>query len=169
MDEPNAWLEQARADFRAAERFIGADTTEWCQAIAKCQQCVEKAVKSLVSALHESGRIAGNFRPRHEVEPLLSILIHLPRSLKNRVVQNQIYSLFDQTTRGSIRALDALIPRLDPTRNTEYPFRTLQDEWTYPAAADAFSLQELQRFRSLAQRIIDGTERLVRSLRRQPG
>lgn len=168
MRKSDALLKQARMDHQAAERFAQEGPTEWCQVIAKHQQCVEKSVEALIEALSESGRINASLPLRHEVEPLISLLIHLPRASRNRAIQNQLHSLFDQTVRGDIRALDALIPRIDPIRNTEYPFRTPAGEWTYPAAADTFTREELQRFRSLARRVIDGTELLIYALRRQP-
>ncbi len=56
MDEPTAWLYQAMADRQAAERFVADEVgTGRCHAIAKWQQTVEKAVKALVSALHDAG------------------------------------------------------------------------------------------------------------------
>ena len=69
MDETTAWLYQARADWQAAERFVADEVgTGRCHAIAKWQQTVEKAVKALVSALHDAGILGAGVVHRHEVE-----------------------------------------------------------------------------------------------------
>ena len=64
MDEPTAWLYQARADRQAAERPRGGRRgTGRCHAVAKWQQTVEKAVKALVSALHDASILGATVRP----------------------------------------------------------------------------------------------------------
>lgn len=124
MDEPMAWLYQAMADREAAERFVAKKGgTGRCHAIAKWQQTVEKAVKALVSALHGAGILGARFRPRHEVERYVGILVRLPRGPDNRTIQQLLHGLLDQRTRAGIRALDGLAPQLPPRRNTEYPFQ----------------------------------------------
>ena len=69
MDEPTAWLYQAMADRQSAGRFVADEVgTGRCHAIAKWQQTVEKAVKALVSALHDAGILGAGVLPRHAVE-----------------------------------------------------------------------------------------------------
>ncbi len=175
MDEAAALICQARADRQAAERFVADEAgTGRCHAIAKWQQTVEKAVKALVCALHHAGILGADYRPRHEVERYVGLLIRLPRApghraVQQRSVQQRLYGLLDQNTRQGIRALDGLVPQLPPRRNTEYPFQDPQGQWTYPAAEGVFSEDEIQQFRALAHRVLDGAERIVSGIRRQPG
>ena len=112
MDEPTAWLYQAMADRQAAERFVADEVgTSRCHAIAKWQQTVEKAVKALVSALHDAGILGAGVLPRHEVERYVRALIRLPRAAGNRTIQQNLHGLLDQNTRAGIRALDGLAPQ----------------------------------------------------------
>jgi hypothetical protein len=169
VDEPMAWHCQASADRQAAERFVADEEgTGRCHAIAKWQQTVEKAVKALVSALHDAGILGAGVRPMHEVERYVAALIRLPRAAGNRTIQQLLHGLLDQNTRAGIRALDGLAPQLPPRRNTEYPFQDAPGQWTYPAAEGVFSEQEVEQFRALAHRILDGAGRIVSSLRRRP-
>ena len=155
MDEPTAWLRQATADREAAERLI-ADDSGRCHAIAKWQQTVEKAVKAIVSGLHDAGIIATPIRARHDVERYVRALIRLPRAHGNRSIQNLLHGLLNQETRAGISALDDLVPQIAPRRNTEYPFTYGNGQWTYPAAEGVFSNEEVQQFRDLAYRILGG-------------
>ena len=169
MSEPFAWLYQAQADRQAAERFVGDERgTGRCHALAKWQQTVEKAVKALVSALHDAGILSTGIRTRHDVARYVSMLIRLPRSRDNQAIQNHLHGLLDQNTRAGIKALDGLAPQLPPRRNTEYPFQDAQGEWTYPAAKGVFSQDEVQRFRALAHRVLEGARPIVSAIRRRP-
>lgn len=169
MDEPTAWLRQAMADRQAAERLLADEEgTGRCHAIAKWQQTVEKAVKALISALHDAGILGGGVRARHEVERYVAVLIRLPRARGNRTIQHLLHGLLDQNTRESIRAVDRLAPRLPPRRNTEYPFRDARGQWTYPAAEGVFSQKEVEQFRASAHRILDRAGRIVSVIRRRP-
>ena len=103
MDEPTAWLYQARADRKAAEKF----------------------------ATEEEG-------------------------------------LLDQNTRATIKALDALAPQFPPRRNTEYPFDDGHGQWIYPAANGVFTIDEVEQFRALAYRVLDGAGRILSVIRRRP-
>ncbi len=88
VDEPAAWLYQAMADRQAAERFVADEKgTGRCHAVAKWQQTVEKAVKALVSALHDAGILGAGVIPRHEVERYVRTLIRLPRAAGDRTIQ----------------------------------------------------------------------------------
>jgi hypothetical protein len=157
------------ADRQAAERFVADEVgTGRCHAIAKWQQTVEKAVKALVSALHDAGILGASFLPRHKVERYVGVLIRLPRASGNRTIQQSLHGLLDQNTRAGIRALDGLTPRLPTLRNTEYPFQNAHGQWTYPAAEAVFSQDEVQRFRDLAHRVLDRAGRIVSGIRRQP-
>lgn len=166
MDEPTAWLYQARADWKAAERFeVGTDR---CHAIAKWQQTVEKAVKALVSGLHDAQILGAGVVHVHEVERYLGALIRLPLDAANQTIRRKRSGLLDQSTRAGIRVLDGLAPQRVTRRNTEYPFRDALGQWTYPAAEDVFSPDEVQQFRALAHRVLDGAERIVSAIRRRP-
>ncbi len=103
MDEPAAWLYQAMADRQAAERFVADEKgTGRCHAIAKWQQTVEKAVKALVSVLHDAGILGAGVIPRHEVERYVGTLIRLPRAAGNRTLQQTLHGLLDEKTRAGI-------------------------------------------------------------------
>lgn len=66
MDEPTAWIYQAIADRQAAERFVADEVVAGrCYFIAKWQQTVEKAVKTLVSALHVARILGAGGRTKH--------------------------------------------------------------------------------------------------------
>jgi hypothetical protein len=169
VDEPTAWLYQAKADWQAAERFARDEVeTGHCHAIAKWQQTVEKAVKGMVFALHHAGISKTNFRLSHEIGPYLVGLTRLPRAAHHRAIQQLLHGLLDQQTRAAIMALDGLVPKRLPRRNTEYPFLDAYGQWTYPAADGVFSQEEFQQFRFLAHRVLDGASRIVSAIRRGP-
>jgi len=157
------------ADRQAAERFVADEAgTGRCHTIAKWQQTVEKAVKALVSALHDARLLGTGVVPRHDVERYVGALIRLPRAAGNRTIQQSLLRLLDQKTRTAIRALDALAPQRVTRRNTEYTFRDGLGQWTYPAARGVFSQEEVQEFRALAHRMLDGAGRIVSAIRRRP-
>lgn len=173
MDESRAWLEQAKSDRAAAERFCGdKDDTQWCHAIAKCQQAVEKAVKAIVAAAPRVGISTKKIGYDHTVKHFVSGLIHSPRGKKNSIV-NRLSILFNEETRASIDSLEELIPKQPPPgtphrRNTEYPFDTPHNGWTCPAAHGVFLSSEVQRFRKLSYRIVDGADKIVEAIRLAP-
>ena len=169
MDEPTAWLYQAMADRQAAERLVVDEVgTGRCHAIAKWQQTVEKAVKAMVSALHNARILGSGVLPRHEVERYVGTLVRLPRAAGNRTIQQSLHGLLDQQTRAGIRTLDSLAPRLPPRRNTEYPFQDAHGRWTYPAAEGVFSQADVQQCRALAHRVLDGAGLIISAIRRRP-
>jgi hypothetical protein len=174
VDESRAWLEQALSDRSTAELLAaGEDVGRWCHAIAKYQQAVEKAVKAIVVALREARMSFNEIGYRHEVQPFVRILTHVPRARGRPDIAGHLSRLLDQRTRDSIRELEALIPKQPPRgelhrRNTEYPFQATRSQWTFPAARDTFSLEEVQRFRDLSHRIADGASRIIVALRRAP-
>src|SRR5262249_22126007 len=137
MTETRAWLFQAHADLACADKILDInDPSTYCHSIAKYQQAVEKAIKALVAALRDSRGLSIQIGWTHPVERFMSVLTRLPRSSANRDLQNIIHGLFDETTRGALRALDRLVPRrppsgLHPERNTEYPFQ-MSGDWRAP-------------------------------------
>jgi hypothetical protein len=169
VDEPTAWLNQARADRQAAERFgADEDRTGRCHAIAKLQQTLEKAVKAMVAALYDAGLLATGVRAKHDVERYVGVLVRLPRAAGHRTIQSHLHGLLDQNTRARIKVLDNLAPQMPPRRNTEYPFQDAQGRWTYPAADGVFTAEEVREFRALAYRVLDGADRIVSVIRRRP-
>ncbi len=175
MDESRAWITQAKSDLKAAECLVNNRLAD-CHVAAKFQQSVEKAVKAMVVALREVGLVSTSVGYRHEVERFMSILLRLPRTNKRagvRDVQNHIFRLLDEPTRGSIRALDALVPKRPPAgapsaRNTEYPFEKAPNDWVAPATEGVFVQDEMFRYRLLASRITSGADRVISALRRLP-
>lgn len=174
MDESLAWLQQALSDRLAAERFVGGeDSTQWCHAIAKYQQTVEKAVKAIVAALRDRGVLNVEIGYRHEVERFVSALVRLPRTGTSTEIAGHLSRLLDQNTRAAIHSLEALIPKQPSQgelhrRNTEYPFQDSISQWTFPAAEGVFSLSEIESFRVLAHRIADLAGRIIQTVRRKP-
>jgi HEPN domain-containing protein len=175
MDESRAWLGQARSDFESVGLHVDGrdDRTHYCHAIAKCQQTVEKAVKALVQLLNEAGKLHTDIGWRHSVERFMSVLVRLPRTPTNRDLANLIGGLFDGRTRSEIRVLDNHAPKRPGAgrpapRNTEYPFRRQDGAWGYPAQPDVFTREELQRFRELAHRVLDGCHRVMSAIARSP-
>jgi HEPN domain-containing protein len=168
VDESYAWLQQAISDRAAAERLSGdKNGAEWCHAIAKYQQTVEKAIKAIVAALHISTGY------QHDVGHFVDVLIRLPRKAGNRDIANNLSRWLDTNTRTAIRSLDTLAPKRPAPgqphrRNTEYPFRDPQDRWTYPAARAVFSSAEIEQFRNLSHRIARVAEQVISAIRRAP-
>jgi hypothetical protein len=174
MDEPIAWLRQAIADRKAAERFAADnDGASRCHAIAKWQQTSEKAIKAIIAALNNARVIHTQIGYFHGVERFISLLIRLPHAVDNRATQQHLHGFLNQETRSGIKELDALVPKRpppgeNPRRNTEYPFIDANAQWTYPAADGTFSQAEMERFRALAHRILDNASRIVSAIRRRP-
>lgn len=173
MDEFMAWLRQAQADRAAAELLAGDEARHhYCHAVAKWQQTVEKSIKAIVACLRDAGILHIDIGYQHGVERFVSVLIRLPRARDHRSIQQQLHGFLDQETRAGLRALDALVPHRPatggPRRNTEYPFLEVDGQWTYPAADSIFAEDEVQRFRSLAQRVLDRAGRIIAALRRRP-
>lgn len=174
MDESFAWLQQALADRVAVEQFAGnAASGTRCHALAKCQQTVKKAIKAIVAALRDAKILSIEIGYRHEVARFLNVLIRLPHAAANRAIQRHLQSFLNQDTRKGIHALDALAPKAPapgqgPRRNTEYPFHDASGNWTYPAAEATFSVEEVERFRQLAYRIVDNAARIITAIRRAP-
>ena len=174
MDESVAWLQQAVSDRAAAERlWDGANSAGWCHVIAKHQQTVEKAIKAVVAALRDRGVQTKNIGYEHPSEPYVSLLIRLRRTPGTRAITSHLSRLFDEETRASIRALDALVPRRPPPgephrRNTEYPFQDPANQWTCPAVQGTFSSGEVHEFRDLSHRIANGAAQIISTIRRAP-
>jgi HEPN domain-containing protein len=167
-----AWLRQARADLSAAARFHDSkDDSTACQAVAKHQQTVEKSVKAIVAAVDDRGIMSIQTGFSHDVERLISALMHLPRRPGNRDIQNRINGLFNEHHRGEIKAICLLAPqRPGPRRlagrNTEYPYQNPDGSWRAPADPGSFDRKDVERFRLLATRVCDGSARVVSAVYR---
>jgi len=174
MDESIAWLYQGVADHNAAIALNSLKRPEFrCQVIAKLQQSVEKLIKNVVAALREARILGNKIGYKHAATPFVVIMLHLPRQTSNRAIQWRLRTIFDESTRAGINALDRIVPRKppadrDPERNTEYPFRGPDRKWTYPAQPDTFGDKEFDQFREVAQRIRKHAPEIIPALRRQP-
>jgi HEPN domain-containing protein len=174
MSEHRAWLRRAQNDKKSAERVLNPrDSSTFCHAIAKHQQAVEKSVKALVATLRDLRGVGIEIGWAHAVERFMSVLTRLPQSrTANQDIQSNIKGLFNETTRGDIRVLDQMPPRrpppnMPPIRNTEYPF--LRDGvWRAPADPETFSRADVDRFRLLATRVVDGCARVISAIERGP-
>jgi HEPN domain-containing protein len=178
VDEPLAWLRQSRSDRDLADWIISNRSTLvagsiHCHAIAKWQQAVEKAVKAIIAALQAANVLHIAIGYGHGVERFMRVLIRLPRSRQLGSIQQHLRVVFDENTRGSSRALEALAPRRpsgegSPARNTEYPFQLADGSWTFPAEIASFTEDEAQRFRELAYRVVASAEKIVYAIARRP-
>ncbi len=176
MPEPSArlWLNQALSDHHAATRLLDVeDCATYCQAISKYQQVVEKSVKAIVAAVRDVGIRAINTGYMHEVEKLVSALVLLPKAKGPTNLKDQIKALLNEGRRGEIRALCALAPKRPgpgelARRNTEYPFQRPDGSWIAPHEEGAFDLSDVERFRSLASRIIEGAAKIISAVDRLP-
>lgn len=172
MNEPRAWLAQARSDFAVGSHLF-EQKVPLCHATAKFQQAVEKAVKGLCAALTAAQILSMPVGRRHEVEQYVSAMVRLRRSPSRRSLHNAIQRHFGADVRAHIRQLDALAPKwpppgVPPARNTEYPYQDAKHQWRAPTQADAFNASEAEVFRQLAANIVDGCSRLISALERRP-
>jgi hypothetical protein len=174
VDESRAWLEQALSDHAAGERFVaGDDDTQWCHAVAKYQQTVEKSIKAVAVAVREIGISTPKIGYTHSVKRLVSALVRPPRDRGNLGIASHLSRLLDHNTRASINSLESLIPQQPPVgqphhKNTEYPFELSDDDWTFPAAKGVFSYPEVQEFRKLSYRVAEEARRIIAAIRRTP-
>jgi hypothetical protein len=176
MPDPSArlWLNQAHSDLKAAERLF--DTTDdnfFCQAIAKHQQVVEKSVKAIAASIRDAGIGSINTGFSHEVEKIVSGLVLLPKNKRALEIKDKIKALLHEGHRSEIRALCSLAPKKPgpgelARRNTEYPFQRPDKSWIAPHEVGAFQSSEVERFRELSNRIINGAARIVSAVERLP-
>jgi HEPN domain-containing protein len=173
MTERRAWLTQSESDLDAVTYLFDSDDPKaHCHVIAKCQQAVEKSMKSLVASLRDAGILGITIGYRHEVARFLTVLIHMPHAAEHRSVQARIHRLFDAVTRREINALDGLVPRRPPPggfpmKNTEYPYQTAAGGiWYSPADESSFTIEQVRRFRNLAHRLVIECGKLVSLLER---
>jgi hypothetical protein len=168
-------VSQAESDRQGAGRLYDPDDHRtYCQTIAKYQQMVEKSIKAIAAAVRDVGIVTFPLSHyyKHDVDTLISALRHLPQPKDNREIQGRINRLLGEYHRAEIKALSELAPkkpgpRALHARNNEYPYETARGVWTAPALPDAFQLQEVERFRELAERIYEGTRQIVSALRRR--
>ena len=167
-----AWLHQAASDLAASDRCYDHRAEETiCHAIAKHQQAVEKAVKAIVAALNDRGVINVATGFRHDVERLVSVLTRLPHRPSNKEIQNQIHGLLNEHHRGEIKAICLLAPKRPGAgelarRNSEYPYQNRDGTWRAPSDDGSFGKRDIERFRLVANRILDGSFRIVSAIYR---
>ncbi|PIZ34804.1 MAG: hypothetical protein COY42_27920 [Armatimonadetes bacterium CG_4_10_14_0_8_um_filter_66_14] len=169
------WISQADSDWVASGRVYDPnDHRTYCQAIAKSQQVVEKCVKAMAAAVEEAG-VASFHLPHfylHSVRQLMSVLLRLPRS-RGRSIQDQIGRVLNEWRRTEIQTLSDLAPHRPPhgglhARNTEYPYERSAGDWTAPALLDAFSQQDVDRFKQLAEAVFGDAKKVVWAVSRLP-
>ena len=175
MDRPPGalWLEQSESDYKIAEKLFDSDLkpNEYCHAIAKYQQSVEKAIKGLIAALVDADiRVSEPSYFLHIVEKHLSVLRRIPDAAANKSVQDRIDRLLTDSIRGDIKFLGALAPRKPSPgqmaqRNTEHPYQKADGGWLSPTDSLAFTEKELLRAKKAAKHIYYGTRKLVTALR----
>ncbi len=170
MKHSEAWLMQAKSDYNAAQRvLVKQDPATYCQAIAKYQQTVEKSIKAMVAAVNELGVEFFTLTPKHSLNDEIKSLQTLRRAIDNTSV-DRITRVFSQKRLKLIREISALAPRFPQqgeafVRNTEYPYTLASGEWTAPAADDAFTEDELNRYQSLARELHQNVTRFVGAIR----
>jgi HEPN domain-containing protein len=170
MRRSSAWVQQALSDFKTAEFLDNRnDPRTFCQAIAKYQQAVEKAVKGLAVVLRDGNVLKAGPSRHHPVEPLINVILRSPRSNQNRDFMRRIDQIFSEPRVNDIQAMDALAPVYpDPgnphARNHEYPFQDAALNWQPPCAADAFTIGEIKRFHNTAFVVCNNLEEIVTAL-----
>lgn len=138
MTLPQAWMQQAESDFRAAQRIDNHDDpTTRCQAISKYQQCVEKSVKAVLDRLHAAGITNAHSDSRHAVSRYVAVFRNVPRTRDTSGLLNQLARLFSNTIVEQVDLLDSLVPEYPAAntlaaRNHEYPFQETVMDWRAP-------------------------------------
>ena len=170
MTLPQAWMQQAESDFRAAQRVDNdADARTRCQAISKYQQCIEKSVKCVLDKLHAAGITNTHSDSRHHVARYAAVFSNIPRTRQTGALLNQLSRLFSTRIVEQINFLDSLVPQYPETgnlasRNHEYPFQRSITDWRAPSDADAFTAGEIKRVRSCAGSLIAGLRKIFDAL-----
>ncbi len=170
MTLPQAWMQQAESDFRAAQRVDNdADARTRCQAISKYQQCVEKSVKGVLDKLHGAGVTNARSDRSHKVARYAAVFTNIPRTRQTSGLLNQLARLFNDTVVEQINLLDSLVPeypaaRTLAARNHEYPFQVTVADWRAPCDEDAFAAGELKRIRNCAGALIVGLRKILDAL-----
>jgi hypothetical protein len=167
---PAAWMNQARSDYRAAQRLDNhQDPTTRCQAIAKYQQCVEKLIKAILDKLHAAGLATHGSDSKHPVARYAQTFALIPRAKGNRNLLNQLSAVFTTSVVDGVKLLDSLVPKyvqppLPQRRNHEYPYQDAAFGWHAPAEATAFSTGEMRRIRGCTGRLMNGLTRILSAL-----
>jgi hypothetical protein len=170
MTLPQAWMQQAESDFRAAQRVDNdADARTRCQAISKYQQCVEKSVKSILDKMHHAGVTRTRSDRAHPVARYAAVFRNIPRARDTGDLLNQLSRLFTDAIVDQMELLDSLVPQYPGRgalagRNHEYPFQRTIADWRAPSDADAFTAGEMRRIRNCAGSLIIGLRRIFDSL-----
>jgi hypothetical protein len=170
MTLPQAWMQQAESDYRAAQRVDNdADPTTRCQAISKYQQCVEKSVKAVLDRLYAAGITNAHSDRRHEVSRYVAVFRNVPRTRDTSGLLNQLARLFTDTVVAQVDLLDSLVPQFPAAgalaaRNHEYPFQKSATDWRAPSSPDTFTTGEIRRIRNCAGSLIVGLRRIFDAL-----
>jgi hypothetical protein len=170
----NLWISQADSDLFVAVRIYDpVDHRTYCQVIAKHQQTVEKSVKAIRAALHEALIVSiSSGKSSHDVTKLASALRRPGNPADRTDIQHHINRVLNEHCITEIKAISALAPKLPKggglhDRNTEYPYERLAGDWVAPAMQNCFTVNEVQRFATLAQRVYEGARQIVSALRRR--
>lgn len=170
MTLPQAWMQQAESDFRAAQRIDNDDDPRTrCQAISKYQQCVEKSVKSVLDRLNAAGITNAHSDRRHHVARYAPVFANLPHRRETRDLLNQLGRLFTDSVVQRINLLDSLVPEYPAPgalaqRNHEYPFQQTTVDWRAPCDEDAFTAGEIKRIRNCAGSLMLGLRKIFDAL-----
>lgn len=170
MTLAQAWMRQAESDLRTAERVDNrADARTRCQALAKYQQCVEKAIKGVLDKLFAAGLIAQGSDHKHRVARYAAVLGGFPATTDNRALLNQLRRLFTERVIDQINFLDSLVPAYPPpgtpaARNHEYPFQDAAGDWHAPSDEDAFTPGEIKRIANCAGLLVRRLRQILDAL-----
>lgn len=174
MTQSQAWFQQILSDFAAAKGVRNdRDTTTYCQAIGKYQQVVEKSIKAMVAAIRDQGIQFSVITPAHYPVDEINALNGLRRAIDPASVE-QISQIFTDKHRILVRDLCGLAPQyprdnITFRRNTEYPYNEglPVGDWTAPASANGFTLDEVKLYYSLAWVTHRKVGRFVDTVRRR--
>jgi HEPN domain-containing protein len=173
MADAGPWLRQARSDLSAAERvLVTEESSTYCQVIAKCQQVVEKCVKSIATELADRGIVSLTIGARgHGVEQFIAAIRRAPRRDHGKAVPEYVREVLERNLQEIRKVM-----RLAPTglregvlpRNTEYPFQDARGILIAPADNGSFRIEEVKQFIALARRIFKQANTLIDVTRRTP-
>ena len=170
MTLPQAWMQQAESDFRAAQRVDNDDDPRTrCQAIAKYQQCVEKSVKAILDKLHHAQITKARSDSKHPVARYVAVFTNIPQTKDTSALLNQLARVFSRRVIQQIHFLDSLVPEYPApgalaARNHEYPFQVTATDWRAPSDANAFTADEIKRIRNCAGSLILGLGKILDAL-----
>jgi hypothetical protein len=165
-----AWFRQASSDARTARALLDKPTPMTaedvgCHAAALCAQALEKSIKGAVVLNKQTPDMT------HRPDKYFGVLLGAKQLFQQPALRSAFFGIFDQETRGRVRALLDLTPGAVVAKdapNTEYPWPDEQGHKT-PAGAPVFANRELvASWVETARRVATELEKVAFALDRGP-